>query len=224
MLGTHGTALAVPSISFQPSPSSTTCGSAQNVALSVFDTSGAPAPNNTNVTLTTSLGYINSPVVTTGNLAIASLVIPPKMSGTATVTATALGVSERKSITVTCAASPPAPLFLPALAAFAPAAALPAGATALPPGASATQAVSVMEYSYAPAAFNVRAGQPVSLNVTNVGRLPHTFTIAGVTDSGSIAAGSSRSVQFTAGSPGTLTFFCTIHGANVMSGRMTVTP
>ncbi len=84
--------------------------------------------------------------------------------------------------------------------------------------------VSVTEFSYTPASFNVRAGQPVTVNVSNVGRVNHTFTISGVTDSGAINAGGSKTVTFTPTQAGTLTFFCTIHGANVMSGHITVAP
>jgi plastocyanin len=84
------------------------------------------------------------------------------------------------------------------------------------------QAVSVRNFSYSPNAFTAHAGDQISVTVTNAGPSPHTFTISGVTDSGQIAPGTTKTVQFTVSQPGNLTFFCTIHGASVMSGQITV--
>ena len=82
--------------------------------------------------------------------------------------------------------------------------------------------ITMADFSYTPARINSRAGQQLQLTVTNSGQLPHTFTIANVVDSGTIAAGQTRTVSFTPGSTGTLTYFCTIHGAAVMSGQIAV--
>jgi plastocyanin len=82
--------------------------------------------------------------------------------------------------------------------------------------------ITMADFSYMPARINSRAGQPVQLTVTNSGQLPHTFTIANLVDSGTIAAGDTRTVTFTPAAAGTLTYFCTIHGAAVMSGQITV--
>jgi plastocyanin len=82
--------------------------------------------------------------------------------------------------------------------------------------------VTIVDFSYAPAAITAKAGQPVTLEVTNSGQSAHTFTITGVVDSGSIGAGQSKAVTFTPSSAGSLQFFCTIHGASVMSGKLTV--
>jgi plastocyanin len=82
--------------------------------------------------------------------------------------------------------------------------------------------VTIADFSYSPARFNARAGQPVQLTVTNGGQFPHTFTITGVVDSGSMAAGTSKPVTFTPSQAGTLTYFCTIHGEARMSGQITV--
>ena len=84
------------------------------------------------------------------------------------------------------------------------------------------QAVQVRDFSYSPAQLSTIVGQPLTINVTNAGPAPHTFTISGVADSGSIAAGQSRSVQLTPSQAGNLIYYCTIHGQGAMSGTLSV--
>jgi plastocyanin len=86
----------------------------------------------------------------------------------------------------------------------------------------AAHQVQMAEFSYTPNSLTNNVNDPATVTVTNTGREAHTFTINGVVDSGSIAAGQSRAVQFTPTQAGMLTFYCTIHGLNVMSGRMNV--
>ena len=87
---------------------------------------------------------------------------------------------------------------------------------------TATQQVQARDFSYSPASFSTPAGEALTVTVTNAGPSPHTFTISGVTDTGSIAPGATRTAQFTPSQAGTLRFFCTIHGQDVMSGVITV--
>jgi plastocyanin len=82
--------------------------------------------------------------------------------------------------------------------------------------------VEMVDFGYEPRTLSARAGQAVSLTVVNEGDQPHTFTIAGLVDSGRVEAGQSKSVSFTPTQAGTLTFFCTIHGQASMSGTVTV--
>jgi plastocyanin len=82
--------------------------------------------------------------------------------------------------------------------------------------------VEMVDFGYEPRTLTARTGQAVSLNVVNEGDQPHTFTIAGLVDSGRVEAGQSKSVSFTPTQAGTLTFFCTIHGQASMSGTVTV--
>jgi plastocyanin len=82
--------------------------------------------------------------------------------------------------------------------------------------------VEMVDFGYEPRTLTARAGQALSLNVVNEGDQPHTFTIAGLVDSGRVEAGQSRTVSFTPTQAGTLTFFCTIHGQASMSGTVTV--
>ncbi len=86
----------------------------------------------------------------------------------------------------------------------------------------ASLAVSIADFNFSPAALTARVGQAITLNVSNGGQFPHTFTITGVADSGTLSAGTSKPVTFTPSQAGTLTFFCMIHGQATMSGTITV--
>jgi plastocyanin len=88
--------------------------------------------------------------------------------------------------------------------------------------ALAQHAVTARDFSFTPNQLINMVNDPMTVTVTNSGAAPHTFTISGVVDSGSIAPGQSRQVQFTPVQAGDITFFCTIHGQNVMSGRISV--
>ncbi len=106
-------------------------------------------------------------------------------------------------------------------AAAAPSATRPA-ATAAPSGSGSANSISIADFSFTPARFNATAGQQVSLNVTNNGQFPHTFTITGLVDSGTIAPGQSKTVTFTPTAAGNLIYFCMIHGQATMSGQLMV--
>jgi len=82
-------------------------------------------------------------------------------------------------------------------------------ATALPTG-------------FDPAELTAAAGEEVSVEIMNTGDMPHTFTIDELVDSGTVAAGESAMVTFTPSQAGELTFYCTIHTAEVMSGTLQV--
>ena len=108
------------------------------------------------------------------------------------------------------------------------------GATATRPAASGTAAptatvpagavlVSMVDFGYQPGVIPARAGQRLQLQVANRGQQPHTFTIDGVIDSGGLAGGDSKLVEFTPAQAGMLTFYCTVHGRNTMSGELNVT-
>jgi plastocyanin len=88
--------------------------------------------------------------------------------------------------------------------------------------AGGPQQITIADFSYAPITLTAQAGQPVNLTVRNQGALPHTFTITGVVDSGTLQAGAQAAVNFTPSQAGTLTYFCTIHGQATMSGTLTV--
>ena len=74
--------------------------------------------------------------------------------------------------------------------------------------APATGTVRIVDYAYEPATTSIRAGD--TLVWTNLGRAPHTVTATDRTfDSGRLASGGTYTRTFT--SPGTFTYFCTIH-------------
>jgi plastocyanin len=104
---------------------------------------------------------------------------------------------------------------------------VPAANPTTPPAAATAPAgsvaVAMVDFGYQPATIPARAGQRIQLFVTNRGQAPHTFTIDGVTDSGGMPAGESKLVEFTPAQAGTLSFYCTIHGRNTMSGELNVT-
>ena len=81
--------------------------------------------------------------------------------------------------------------------------------------------VITLDNSFSPASLAARSGQVVTINVRNDGQRPHTFTIDGVVDSGRLAAGESKTVEFTP-TAGSLTFYCMVHGAAQMSGSLSV--
>jgi nitrite reductase (NO-forming) len=94
-------------------------------------------------------------------------------------------------------------------------------------------------FQFTPASASVSAGNEVEVTLNNVGALEHSWTLvssdadaATVTDSeainsastGTIAAGETGSVAFTAPAAGTYTFVCTVpgHAAAGMTGTFTV--
>jgi hypothetical protein len=87
---------------FAPSPTSVTCGGASNLELAVLDSNGFRVLNGTDVSFTTTLGYISTSEGTKNGLTTTSLTIPSKTSGQALVTATAGGASAQKLISVSC--------------------------------------------------------------------------------------------------------------------------
>lgn len=86
--------------------STSTCGSNENLSFKVLNTYGISVLDGTTVRFTTTLGLITPSTTTSGGNATASLMIPPKQAGIATVAVTAGGVSFQENITVTCATAP----------------------------------------------------------------------------------------------------------------------
>lgn len=68
--------------------------------------------------------------------------------------------------------------------------------------------VSMIDNSFSPASLTVTAGELVRW--TNNGSLPHTATLNGVFDSGTLASGGTFSYRFA--TPGTFRYYCRLHG------------
>jgi len=69
------------------------------------------------------------------------------------------------------------------------------------------------DYRFDPDNLEVRAGQPVVLTLINKdGITPHNFTLknkaAGLDIDTGVSAGSTTTIEFTPGTPGTYTFYC----------------
>jgi plastocyanin len=102
----------------------------------------------------------------------------------------------------------------------------PSSATPCPtPVGSPVKVDANASLQFAPPAVTVKVCQAVDWTI--VGAIPHTITsptpgTTGVTfDSGSLDTGHAFTHSFAA--PGTYHYYCTIHGASVMSGTITVT-
>lgn len=112
-------------------PSSATCGGALAITATVRDAYGLFVPNGTTVSFSTTLGQISVTDQTIGGVAVSSLTISPKTSGTAQVTVTAGSAIGTASIPVSCtAAATAAPAAAPAAVAPAVVAVAPAPAPA----------------------------------------------------------------------------------------------
>jgi plastocyanin len=69
------------------------------------------------------------------------------------------------------------------------------------------------DYRFAPDTLELMAGQPVVLTLINTDTItPHNFVMdnesAGLTVDVNVAAGKSKSIEFTPATPGSYTFFC----------------
>jgi hypothetical protein len=90
------------SILFAPSPTDVTCGGASNLEVVVLDRNGLRVIDGTQVSFTTTLGYVSTTDGTQRGIAYTSLTIPTRTAGTALVTATAGSATAQKAIYVTC--------------------------------------------------------------------------------------------------------------------------
>ena len=79
--------------------------------------------------------------------------------------------------------------------------------------ADAELTVAGSEYDFDPAELVVKAGDRVTVTFHNRGTIPHTFTLpAAQADTGSVAAGASAAVSFSAPAPGSHEFLCSFGG------------
>lgn len=83
--------------------------------------------------------------------------------------------------------------------------------------------VAMVDNNFAPSMLELPAGEEVTISTPNNGQNPHSFTIddPGV-DTGVIQSGESTEVTLTV-PEGETQYYCTVHGAEVMSGTLTGT-
>ena len=69
--------------------------------------------------------------------------------------------------------------------------------------------VEVADFSYDPSCIAVSRG--VTLTISNVGKVPHTFTVSGTGAAVEVAAGESGTLDLSGVAAGTYRVFCTYH-------------
>lgn len=85
---------------------------------------------------------------------------------------------------------------------------------------SVTLQVTAADNSFDPNTLSAPAGSEVTVELTNDGNNPHTFTIDDPeVDTGGVEGGDSATVTFTM-PDAPVTFYCTIHGEDTMSGTL----
>lgn len=81
--------------------------------------------------------------------------------------------------------------------------------------------VAMVDNNFAPSMLELPAGDEVTISTPNNGQNPHSFTIDDLgVDTGVIDSGGSTEVTFTV-PEGEAQYYCTVHGAEVMSGTIT---
>ncbi|HEX6262870.1 MAG TPA: cupredoxin domain-containing protein [Actinomycetota bacterium] len=81
--------------------------------------------------------------------------------------------------------------------------------------------VAMVDNSFAPSTLELTAGEEVTISTPNNGQNPHSFTIDDLgVDTGVLEAGEGSEVTFTV-PEGETQYYCTVHGAEVMSGTIT---
>jgi plastocyanin len=87
-------------------------------------------------------------------------------------------------------------------------------------GASSTLSVAAQDFQFSPTELNVEPGAEVTIEFTNEGEAPHTFTSEDVDVDESLDPGGSTTISFTAGESGTIEWHCTIHTS--MTGTISI--
>lgn len=86
--------------------------------------------------------------------------------------------------------------------------------------------ISAKEFSFTPTTLNVKAGQKVSLTLTNNGEMTHDWVLEGVSGARTKLTGSGETdtIEFTIDEPGDYTFYCSVAGHRQagMEGVLTV--
>lgn len=85
--------------------------------------------------------------------------------------------------------------------------------------------ISGTEYSFNPSSITVSTGDRVKITFQNIGRAPHNLTIEGLgVSTRTIRSGQTDTIEFTALTPGTYTFICSVpgHAAAGMVGNLIV--
>ena len=90
-----------------------------------------------------------------------------------------------------------------------------------PAAGNETAAVTIGDFFYEPDTLTAPADGTLTLEVTNGGGLPHTFTIAELDIDEPVSAGESATVTIEGAEAGEYTYMCTVHPGQ-MEGTLTV--
>jgi plastocyanin len=82
--------------------------------------------------------------------------------------------------------------------------------------------VELADFSFAPTVLEGEAGQSLSVDLSNVGMAPHTFTIDGEDVDVQLGAGESGQAEVTFPDSGALVFYCRFHISGGMLGGLSV--
>ena len=86
--------------------------------------------------------------------------------------------------------------------------------------AGAIPQVATVDNNFAPSNFAAPGGQEITVTVVNNGQNPHSFTIDALdVDTGVLNGGATAEVTFTMPEE-TVDYYCTVHGAEAMSGTI----
>jgi nitrite reductase (NO-forming) len=73
--------------------------------------------------------------------------------------------------------------------------------------------VELVDIAFTQTELTVPANSEITVNLTNSGTAPHTFTIDALgVDSGQIPPGGTGTVTFNSGAPGTQEYYCSVPG------------
>lgn len=97
-----------------------------------------------------------------------------------------------------------------------------AGGTEAPAGDKIT--VSGKEFSYEPATLTLKAGQPYTIVLKNIGSVEHDITVDKVKFKLTVAGNNTREKGLKVEKPGTYQFYCSLpgHKSAGMKGELTV--
>lgn len=82
--------------------------------------------------------------------------------------------------------------------------------------------VELSDFAFAPTVLEGEAGQSLSVDLSNVGMAPHTFTIDDQDIDVQLGAGESGTAEVTFADSGALVFYCRFHVSSGMLGALSV--
>jgi len=89
-------------------------------------------------------------------------------------------------------------------------------------GNSSKTELSMQDYYFQPAKVTGKAGDKITLELTNVGSVEHNFTLTDQNVNKDVEPGEEAEVTVTVPKSGTLTFYCEYHRQRGMTGQLTV--